>query len=199
MQSGEDDIIILVDEGDNELGTAPKLSSHHGNTPLHRAFSCFAGDHEARVLLTQRAYTKKTFPGVWSNSCCGHAAPGESTEDAVKRRLDEELGLVAEQLVPALPKFRYRAEMDGIVENEICPVYLGIIKGEPKANSGEVANYEWVDWEDFLARLAEEPERFSLWCRLETRELMSSAVFEDFYSRLLEVVESSDEEVNKLK
>jgi isopentenyl-diphosphate delta-isomerase len=44
---------------------------------LHRAFSVFLFK-EDRLLLQQRADTKITFPGYWTNTCCSHPL---ATED----------------------------------------------------------------------------------------------------------------------
>src|SRR5262245_18100976 len=122
----EEEQIILVDEENRQIGVAPKLASHHAYTPLHRAFSCFVFNEKREFLLSQRALSKRVFPGIWTNSCCGHPAPGEATQAAVRRRLKEELGLTVQQMELVLPDFRYRAEMNGIVENEICPVFAAV-------------------------------------------------------------------------
>lgn len=59
------ELIVLVDEDGHEIGTAPKLTSHHLHTPLHKAFSCYIFDEdEGRFLVTQRALSKKVWPGV---------------------------------------------------------------------------------------------------------------------------------------
>src|SRR5688500_14251219 len=118
IASPDEERIVLVDENNREIGVAPKLASHHAQTPLHRAFSCFVFNGRGEFLLTQRSLSKKVFPGIWTNSCCGHPAPGETTEDAVRRRLFDELGMTPQRLELVLPDFRYRAEMNGIVENE---------------------------------------------------------------------------------
>jgi isopentenyl-diphosphate delta-isomerase len=149
----DDELIVLLDEAGRPIGTAPKLASHHHETPLHAAFSCYVFDAEGRFLLTRRALSKKTWPGVWTNSCCGHPAPGETPVAAVRRRLRDELGLAVEveDIVPLLPDFRYRAELDGIVENEICPVFGVRVAAEPVRNPDEVEEYRWVDWRRFAA------------------------------------------------
>lgn len=36
-----EELVVLVDEHNNEIGTMPKLAAHSANTPLHRAFSIF--------------------------------------------------------------------------------------------------------------------------------------------------------------
>src|SRR5579872_3198009 len=132
------ELVVLVNDNNEEIGTMPKAKAHHANTPLHRAFSVYVFNAKGEFLLTQRAVSKKVFPGVWTNTCCGHPGPGETTEDAIRRRLQFELGLVPEKIKVILPKYRYRAQMNGIVENEICPVYTAIVDTEPKANSKEV-------------------------------------------------------------
>jgi isopentenyl-diphosphate delta-isomerase len=159
--------VVLVDESGRAVGTEDKATVHHAATPLHLAFSSYVFDDRGRVLLTQRAFSKRTWPGVWTNSCCGHPLPDESLESAVRRRLADELGLVAASVDLILPKFRYRAEMpDGIVENELCPVVRVTCAGEPVADQTEVAAYEWVEWHDLAVRTDLSP-----WCVLQLSEL----------------------------
>ena len=70
---------------------AARTMVHHAQTPRHRAFSVYLTDDAGRVLLTRRALSKATWPGVWSNSCCGHPRPGEMDVTAIHRRVREEL------------------------------------------------------------------------------------------------------------
>lgn len=167
-------IVLLADDG-RPIGTAPKLASHHRDTPLHAAFSSYVFDQAGRFLLTRRALSKKTWPGVWTNSCCGHPAPGEDAIAAVRRRLRHELGLAVAtaEILPLLPGFRYRAELDGVVENEICPVFGVRIDAEPVPNPDEVEEYRWVDWPGFVtAALAGRAEvGLSPWSLLQLTEL----------------------------
>jgi isopentenyl-diphosphate Delta-isomerase len=165
------ELVVLVNDKNEQIGVMPKLAAHNANTPLHRAFSVYVFNQDGKFLLTQRALSKKVFPGVWTNSCCGHPGPGEKTEDAIKRRLKLELGLTPQKITVVLPKYRYRAEMNGIVENEICPVYTAIVSSDPKPNSQEVESYEWIDWKGFLKKLKETPEKYSPWCK-EQAELL---------------------------
>lgn len=159
--------VVLVDEHNQPIGTAPKDQVHSAHTPLHRAFSVFLFNPAGLLLLQQRSFHKKTWPGEWSNSCCGHPLPGESIEEAARRRLALELGLYEVDLQIALPDYRYRAEKDGVVENEICPVLIGFTGQSPRPNPEEVAAVEWVDWETFLAAIKNGTRALSPWCREE--------------------------------
>ena len=178
----DEEQIVLVDEQNRQIGVAPKLASHHAATPLHRAFSCFVFNRHGEFLLTQRALSKRVFPGIWTNSCCGHPAPGEATDSAVRRRLSEELGITTERLELMLPDFRYRAEMSGVVENELCPVYVAVTDQSPKLNPAEVEACHWVPWAEFVKRVKERPESLSPWSVLETEQLLASEAFQRFRS-----------------
>jgi isopentenyl-diphosphate Delta-isomerase len=164
-----DELIVLVDEDGRAIGTLPKPAVHHGETPLHRAFSAYLFDEAGRLLITRRAADKQTFPGMWTNTVCGHPGPGEDDDHAIARRALFELGLQVADLRPALPGYRYRAEFRGVVENEICPVYLGRFTGEPAPDPTEVGEWELVDWAAFRRRQESEGDAWSPWCREQAR------------------------------
>ncbi|WP_344830328.1 isopentenyl-diphosphate Delta-isomerase [Actinocorallia longicatena] len=145
--------IVLLDEAGQDIGTAPKAESHHGDTPFHLAFSSYLVNADGLVLLTQRAHDKRSFPSVWTNSACGHPAPGESLRAAVTRRVKDELGLAVTDLTLVLPEFVYRAEMRGVVEHEWCPVVRGRVTGEPVRDPAEVEAFAWRDWDGVRALL----------------------------------------------
>lgn len=148
--------VVLLDESGQAVGTADKAVVHHQETPLHLAFSAYVFDPGNRFLLTRRALHKKTWPGVWTNSCCGHPGPGESMADTVARRLNDELGIKPATVDLVLPRFRYRAVMpDGVVENEMCPVYRVTVPAvDPRPDADEVMDFEWVQWPPLARELS---------------------------------------------
>ena len=158
-----DDVTLLAEDG-TALGTLPKSEDHTRDTPLHLAFSCYVLDREGRLLLTRRALAKKTWPGVWTNSFCGHPRPDETMDEAVRRHGVGELGIHLTEIRMALPDYRYRAvDASGIVENEICPVHVTILDGDPAANPDEVSEWIWVEVDSLIEAVTHAPFAFSPW------------------------------------
>jgi isopentenyl-diphosphate delta-isomerase len=169
-----EDMVVLLDEDGTAIGTAPKSSVHGADTSLHLAFSCYVFNDRGEVLITRRALGKKTWPGVWTNSFCGHPAPAETLTDAVRRRADFELGLELSAIDLALPLFRYRAtDSSGIVENEVCPVYLAVATGDPVPNPDEVMEFAWTEPVALRRSVLASPFAFSPWMVLQMRALES--------------------------
>jgi isopentenyl-diphosphate delta-isomerase type 1 len=175
IKSSQPELVCLVDVHNRPLGDCRKSLVHGYCTPLHRAFSTFLFDRRDRLLLQRRALAKPTWPGVWSNTCCGHPAPGEETTTAARRRLREELGLAGGELHEAVADFRYRSRYRGIEENEICPVLIGRVEGEADPDPAELDATAWIDWDTFIALVDAPPGapwgELSVWSRLEARLL----------------------------
>jgi len=164
--------VVLLDDQGRSIGVADKATVHDRQTPLHLAFSCYVFKEDGQFLLTQRARSKRTWPGVWTNSCCGHPAPGEPMVSAITRRLTDELGLAVRSVELILPRFRYRATMDnGVVENELCPVFRARTEATPRPDPAEVDEFQWVDWDPFAHAVSTGQRAISPWCRLQVDEL----------------------------
>ncbi len=166
------ELVVLVDEDGVPTGSFEKFAVHTTDTPLHLAFSCHVYNEAGEVLVTRRALSKLTWPGVWTNSFCGHPAPGESMDDALSRRASRELGISISQITPLLPDFRYRAvDASGIVENEICPVFKAVTTDAVVANPDEVAEWAWVDPATITDAVVAAPYAFSPWLVMQTAQL----------------------------
>lgn len=164
--------VVLVDDSGAAVGTAEKVSVHTAETPLHLAFSCHVYNDAGDVLVTRRALAKLTWPGVWTNSFCGHPAPGEDLEDAIVRRGLFELGITLRDIEVVLPDFRYRAvDASGIVENEVCPVFRAVTSDEVAPNPGEVAEFAWVSPASLHEAAVAAPYAFSPWLGWQLEQL----------------------------
>jgi isopentenyl-diphosphate delta-isomerase type 1 len=147
--------VVLLNNRGEAIGIQDKAVVHTEATPLHLAFSLYLYD------------------GVWTNTCCGHPAPGEQPEEAVRRRLPQELGVDVGDLTCVLPGFSYTAtDASGIVENEICPVFVGRLHPDAQLlpNSDEVMDWAWTPWEQLVAAVTATPFVFSPWAVAQVRE-----------------------------
>jgi isopentenyl-diphosphate delta-isomerase len=170
------DHVILVDEHDRSLGTEEKMSAHRAGR-LHRAFSIFVFHPDGRVMLQQRALSKYHSGGLWTNTCCSHPRPEESTDDAAHRRLGEEMGF--DCVLRHVFAFVYRAELDhGLTEHEYDHVYVGTFNGEPRLNVNEAAAWRWITTFDLDREMTEHPETFTVWSRIAWKELRARDILD---------------------
>lgn len=159
-----EELVVLLAKDGTRIGTASKASVHTEDTALHLAFSCYLFDPEGRILMTRRALGKKAWPGVWTNSFCGHPGDGESFESAMVRRAAQELGTTISSIAALLPDFAYRAvDASGVVENEICPVFTATITSGLDSNPEEVAEYAWIEPQALKSAALAAPFAFSPW------------------------------------
>lgn len=168
----QEELIVLVNDQGEDIGSAPKLASHHADTPLHRAFSCYIFNDNGELLITQRALSKKVWPSVWTNSVCGHPAPGESFEAAIERRAEQELGMQVSDIQVVLPDYHYHTPpYNGVIENEICPVYIAKLKTQPQPNPDEVENMQWLSWPGYADFLKDNADQCSYWAKDQFNQL----------------------------
>jgi isopentenyl-diphosphate delta-isomerase len=158
----EEELVVLVDGRDAEVGVAPKLAAHREGR-LHRAVSVVLFDDAGRVLLQQRAPGKYHSGGLWSNTCCGHPRPGETVTDAASRRLSAELGIEGAQLTRVCD-FVYFAELGGgLVEHELDHVVIGQWTGPIAPEASEVRETRWIEPEALFVELATDRDRYTAW------------------------------------
>lgn len=156
--------VILVDKDDCEIGVMEKMEAHK-QAVLHRAFSVFLFNPQGKMLLQQRALTKYHSAGLWTNTCCSHPRPGETLENAVTRRLIEEMGITAK--VSKAFDFIYQAELpDNLNEYEFDHVFIGNYDADVRPNHLEVANFVYQSIEEVEANLQSHPEKYTVWFKI---------------------------------
>lgn len=165
--------IITVDEKDRETGAIEKLEAHRRGI-LHRAFSVMIFNKEGEILLQKRAKLKYHSPGLWSNACCSHQRVGESLDEAVSRRLNEELGFTCD--CKEVFQFRYHVEFDnGLIEHELDHVYFGYFNGKVFPNKDEIEEIMWIKPDKLNKDMMEHPTNYTYWFKV----LMEQPVVKD--------------------
>ncbi len=168
------DEVIVVDAHDVPIGTATKLAAHR-NGLRHRAISVVIGDRNGRMLLHRRAAGKYHSAGLWTNTCCSHPRPGESTIDAAVRRLPEEMGIVCP--LSFIISMNYRAEFsNGLIEDEIVHVFGGRFDGAPVPNPLEVSDWCWKPFGEVERDVDARPDAYTVWFRKIRDEFWSDVV-----------------------
>jgi len=161
--------VILVNRQDQPIGEMEKMEAHRKGE-LHRAISVLVFNDRDELLLQQRALSKYHTPGLWSNTCCSHPRPGESSLQAASRRLQEEMGFQC-----TLEKsfdFIYRADFpNGLIEHEFDHIFIGRYNEDPGINPEEAEAFRWISLGDLRKEMTETPENFTIWFRLIMEQL----------------------------
>lgn len=156
-----EEYIILVDENDKEIGFAEKIEAHNKGL-LHRAFSIFIFNSHNQLLLQKRNKEKYHSGGLWTNTCCSHPRYGEKLNDAIYRRLEEEMGFTCE--LNEIFSFSYQVNFENnLIENEYDHVFIGTFDGEIIPNENEVEAYKWVDIGEVKADIVNNPHLYTFW------------------------------------
>lgn len=163
-----EDILVLVDSNDNEIGYNEKMDVHIKGQ-LHRAFSLFIYNKaNNKLLIHKRAFEKYHSGGLWTNSCCSHPRKGERLVEAIIRRTREELGLditCYTENLKEVGKFRYYKNFGDCVENEIDHVFVLVVDKQLtlNVNLDEIAEIQWKKVEEIAGELDNCSDEFTAW------------------------------------
>ena len=159
-----EEMIILVDENDNDIGNISKTEAHIKGL-LHRAISVFIFNDKGELLLQKRAKIKYHSAGLWTNTCCSHPSPGESTLNAAIRRLDQEMKIVTPLNYKC--SFQYKSVYNnGLIENEIDHVFYGVSNQVPVPDPNEVSDWKYIKPEQLIKEVNLNPEHFTTWLKI---------------------------------
>ena len=158
------DQVILVDENDREVGVMEKLEAHQKGV-LHRAFSVLLYNSKGELLLQRRAAHKYHSGGLWTNTCCSHPSPGETTTDAAKRRLREELNIDIADL-EIVNHILYKVDFsNGLTEHEYDYILRGNWEQDPVLNTEEADQFKWISLTQLSEEVNKDPDKFTYWFR----------------------------------
>lgn len=157
--------VVLVDNNDKEIGSVEKTIAHVHPTQRHRAFSIFILNDDDQLLIQKRGSQKHTWPGFWSNSCCSHPGPKETTLFAAQRRLEEELGFTCD--LEFLFKFEYEANYNqDWGEHELDHVFVGYYNGLVRPHPIEVDDFKFVNLDGLALDMAMNADLYTPWFRI---------------------------------
>lgn len=153
--------VILVDQQDQQIGLMEKMEAHE-KALLHRAFSVFVFNNDGEMLLQQRALSKYHSAGLWTNTCCSHPRPNETTPDAAYRRLKEEMGF--ETRLEKAFDFVYQSPFEnGLTEHEFDHVFVGYFNGAILPNPDEVADFKFCSFNKIEQLIEANAQYFTTW------------------------------------
>lgn len=165
-----DDMVILVDKNDNELGVKEKLEAHVSGL-LHRAVSVFIFNQNNELLLQKRAATKYHSSGLWTNTCCSHPKPNEKTKDAANRRLKEEMNLTSNLIFSH--SFYYNVNLDnGLFEHELDHVFIGYTDEKPIINLDEASDWKYMNIEELNKDILVNSNAYSAWLKICLKDVL---------------------------
>jgi len=168
--------VILVNKNNRKIGEEEKIKAHKSGK-LHRAFSIFVFNSKGELLIQQRAKAKYHSGGLWSNTVCSHSRPGETYQQAVHRRLKEEMGFDCK--LRKLFCFIYNTGFkDGLIENEYDCVFIGKFDGEPKPNPKEIMHYKWISVKDLKKDIKKNPKKYTIWLKIAFKKIKASDIME---------------------
>jgi isopentenyldiphosphate isomerase len=139
----EDELLDLVNESDEVIGTVWKSLAHKNPKLIHREVNMAIFNKNNKVLLQQRSMNK-SHPGAWKITATGHVKAGENPIDAAKRELSEELGINIELL------YYKKIFKSTDTESKFYWIYYALIPDEPvtKLDYYEVMDSAWVNIKD---------------------------------------------------
>lgn len=156
--------VILVNDQDEVIGFEEKLLAHEKGLK-HRAISVLVFNKNGDWLLQRRAFDKYHSGGLWTNTCCSHPYPHETTKVSAERRLMEEMGMKVK--LNFLFDFSYCVKLDNnLIENELDHVFVGESDELPILNPEEASDYMYISTEDLKKDIQTNSAAYTEWFKI---------------------------------
>ncbi len=157
-----EEIIDIVDENDNVIGTNTKKNAHL-NKLWHRTahILIFKDESLNETLLQKRSKNKDQYPGLLAQMG-GHLNSGDTYLQGALRELCEEMlvGLTFPN-VDLTPLFKLKDEFD----HEFRLVYRWVYSGPFKADSKEVEDFFFVKLSELFDDIKKNPQKYTPGCK----------------------------------
>lgn len=145
----QDELFVVVDENDTVIGHKSRHECHHDKSLIHRAVELFIFDSKGRVLLQKRSRTKDIRAGYWSTSVGGHVGKDESYKKAMKREIQEELG------IDLAVKYHSKRIVEFPAEREMEALFTASHDGPFRPNTSEIEEVRFFDKREILFGMAD--------------------------------------------
>ena len=145
------ELVDIVDDDDNVVATVTRAEMRAGRLQ-HRSVGVAVMSTDGRLLVHRRSDSKDLWPGWWDIAAGGVVTAGETYDDAARRELAEELGLVGAE-IEYLGQARY-------VDDDlaaICRGYRVVHDGPFSFTDGEVTEVRWVTFPELDTMRATHP------------------------------------------
>lgn len=126
MQSDNNqEMLPIVDEEGNITGAATRGECHSGSKLLHPVVHLHVFNSKGELYLQKRPEWKDIQPGKWDTAAGGHVDLGESVDMALKREVQEELGIT-----DFTPEHLITYVFESTRERELVFVYRTVYDGD---------------------------------------------------------------------
>lgn len=115
----------LMNEEGETIGKATRKECHNGSKLLHPVVHLHIFNEAGDLYLQKRPMTKDIQPGKWDTAVGGHVDYGETTEEALRREVREELGIT-----DFTPEFITRYVFESSIEKELVNTFRTTYTGE---------------------------------------------------------------------
>src|SRR5262249_34827106 len=145
---------------DQPVGSATKQEAWDKGL-IHRIVRLMVENDKGELLLQHRSPTKNIYPDTWDPSAAGHVDAGEDYEEAMRRELQEELGL--DMSFVEIGRYRINRTWHGHRFNRFVRCYRARVKGKPalKLEADKIDSVRWFTAIEAKKMATEHPEQLS--------------------------------------
>ena len=134
-QDNVQELFPIVDEEGNITGAATRGECHNGSRLLHPVVHLHVFNSKGELYLQKRPAWKEIQPGKWDTAVGGHVDLGENIEMALKREVEEELG-ITDFTPETITQYLYDSQKERELVFVHKTVYDGAITPSPETDGG---------------------------------------------------------------
>ncbi|MFN3395163.1 MAG: NUDIX hydrolase, partial [Thermodesulfovibrionales bacterium] len=123
----------IINEKGDIIGLALRSEVHGNPLLMHRVVHVLVFNEKGEILLQKRSNNKDVAPGKWDTSVGGHVNPGEDLISSAIREMNEELGILKDDL-----KYLYSYVHTNLYETEHVTTFGIVHDGGVSFNREEI-------------------------------------------------------------